>query len=159
MMIAAAERGGVCKANPSTGKAKKPSSQSTPHDPQNCTEIAHRILGFTVARALDNSYSLCHNRNVKYVTEDEMRSNGTQTEHTRPTDTRASPRRCPPALSSAGLSGDEHRCHSGGGGHFLEGDPLPPLCQQGGPLRRCPEPPDAGAAGLFRETCGLAHTS
>src|SRR5881398_2240593 len=94
---------------------------------------------------------------VTYVTINEMSSNGTQTEHTRPTDTRASPRRCPPAFSSAGLSGDEHRCHSGGGGHFLEGDPLPPLCQQGGPLCRCPEPPDAGAAGLFRETRGPAH--
>src|SRR5437868_14434840 len=86
----------------------------------------HRILRFTVTLALDNPCSPCHNRNVKYVTENEMRSNGTQTEHTRPTDTRASPRRCPPTLSSAGLSGDEHRCHSGGGGHFLQGDPLPP---------------------------------
>src|SRR5205807_9588740 len=118
-----------------------------------------------VALVLDNPCSPCHNRNVRYVTKQKktkktkMDSHGTQTEHTRPTDTRTSPRRCPPALSSAGLSGDEHRCHSGGGGHFLEGDPLPPLCQQGGPLRRCPEPPDAGAAGLFRETCGLAHTS
>src|SRR5438552_328728 len=55
----------------SNGKAKKPSSQSTPHDPQNCTEIAHRILGFTVALALDNPCSPCHNRNVKYVTENE----------------------------------------------------------------------------------------
>src|SRR6266566_7123883 len=110
-----------------------------------------------VARALDNPCSPCHNRNVKYVTGDEMRSNGIQTEQTRPTDTRASPRRCPPALSSAGLSGDEHRCHSGGGWHFLQGDPLPPLCQQGGTLCRCPEPPDAFAAGLFREACGPPH--
>src|SRR5216684_3712394 len=88
-----------------------------------------------------------------------MSENGTQTEHTHPTDPRAASGRRPPALSPAGVSGDKHWCHPGGGGHFLEGDPLPPLCQQGGTLCRCPEPPDAGAAGLFRETCGPAYAT
>src|SRR5437868_15480264 len=86
-----------------------------------------------------------------------MRSHGTQTEHTRPTDARATPSRSPAAVSSARLSGNQYRCHSGRGGRFLEGDTLPSLSEQRGTLCRCAGPFDAFAARLFREAFGTVH--
>src|SRR5262249_7963634 len=129
------------------------------HLSQALSVVSHSAPRTCVTLALDNHCSPSYNRNVEYVTINEMSRNGTQTPHTRPTDTRTSPRRSPPAVSSAGLPGDERRCNLGRGRHFLKGNPVPALCQQGGSLRRCPESPHVGAAGLCRETGGLACAS